>query len=84
MIIIIITNSTRRSLFVVRMEFPCVCVVVWRPEALVCRVLIPPGAWNGRRVSLLFYVHVPLGRPSPQGPNLISARAALLEERATW
>ena len=25
-------------------------------------------------------VHVPLGRPSPQGPNLISARAALLEE----
>ena len=26
------------------MEFPC--VVLWRPEALDCRVLIPPEAWN--------------------------------------
>ena len=26
-------------------EFPC--VVLWRPEALDCRVLIPPEAWNG-------------------------------------
>ena len=35
---------TRRILFVVRMEFPC--VVLWRPEALDCRVLILPEAWN--------------------------------------
>ena len=28
----------------VRMEFPC--VVLWRPEALDCRVLIPPEAWS--------------------------------------
>jgi len=25
-------------------EFPC--VVLWRPEALDCRVLIPPEAWS--------------------------------------
>ena len=30
--------------FVVRMEFPS--VVLWRPEALDCMVLIPPEAWN--------------------------------------
>ena len=29
----------------VRMESPC--VVLWRPEALDCRVLIPPEAFNG-------------------------------------
>ena len=29
---------TRRGLFLVRMKFPC--VVLWRPEALDCRVLI--------------------------------------------
>ena len=23
------------------------CVVLWRPEALDCRVFIPPEAWNG-------------------------------------
>ena len=33
---------TRRSLFVVQIEFPC--VELWRPEALDCRVLIPPEA----------------------------------------
>ena len=32
---------TRRSLLVLT-EFPC--VVLWRPEALDCRVLIPPEA----------------------------------------
>ena len=35
---------TRRSYFV-RMELPC--VMLWRPEALDCRMLIPPEAWNG-------------------------------------
>ena len=35
---------TRRRLFAVPMEFTC--VMLWRPEALDCRVLIPPGAWN--------------------------------------
>ena len=34
---------TRRSLLVLT-EFPC--VVLWRPEALDCRVLIPPEAWS--------------------------------------
>ena len=34
-----------RSTFVVRMN--CSFVVLWRPEALDCRVLIPPEAWNG-------------------------------------
>ena len=33
---------TRSSLFVVRTEFPL--VALWGPEALDCRVLIPPEA----------------------------------------
>ena len=39
---------TRRSRFVVRMEFPC--VALWRPEALDCRLLIPPEAWSQIKV----------------------------------
>ena len=35
---------TLSSIVVVRMELPCV-VLLW-PEAFVCRVLIPPEAWN--------------------------------------
>ena len=31
--------------FLVWMEFPS--VVLWRPKALDCRVIIPPVAWNG-------------------------------------
>ena len=34
----------RRSLFVVQVKFPC--VVLWRREALDCRVIIPPEAWT--------------------------------------
>ena len=30
--------------FLVLTEFPC--VVLWRPEALDCRVPIPPEAWS--------------------------------------
>ena len=30
--------------FLVLTEFPC--VVLWRPEALDCRVLIPPDLWS--------------------------------------
>ena len=32
------------GVFLVRMELPC--VVLWRPEALDCRVLIPPETWS--------------------------------------
>ena len=28
------------------------CVVLWRPEALDCRVLVPPEAWNGLTPNL--------------------------------
>ena len=36
------TRFTWMSLFVDRMEYPC--AVLWRPEALACRVLIPAEA----------------------------------------
>ena len=32
------------ELLLFRMELPC--VVLWRREALDCRVLLPPEAWN--------------------------------------
>lgn len=56
MIIMLITHATMAIVFgfvwlggivLARILDDMPCVVLWRPDAIDCRVLIPPETWNG-------------------------------------
>ena len=64
----------------VRMELPY--VVLWRPEALDCRVPIPPEAWNGLAEGMAPAVWFPLRSAclyaKPLTPGILDAQSSSL------